>query len=76
MRRLALVIFILLGGVLVAYLAMIDGMAALFAAIVLLLVAWFVQMNRWNFLLARIQENVQKLQKILQKWSSKNQKPD
>jgi hypothetical protein len=41
-------------------------MVALIALLCVLLVLWFAQMGRINFLLARIQEGVQKLEKIFQ----------
>lgn len=73
-RRALLIIAIILVCLVTAYLAVKDGMPALVGAIIVIVAVWLIQ--RVEFLLVRIQGGIQKLQEILQKMLSKNQRPE
>jgi ABC-type multidrug transport system fused ATPase/permease subunit len=52
--------------------SLLNITAGLVAFLLTLLFLWFAQMERINFLALKIQEGVQKLEKILPKWFPQN----
>jgi hypothetical protein len=67
-------IFIVLGSLLLV--STVSTAAAMIAILITLLVFCFVQIGIMDFLIAKIREDIRKIDKILQKMPSKNKKPD